>query len=98
MFGRGKRSKTTVALQAPEVEEQESPGRDTVLAEAADALDAVLTKVYDDAYRRAVDDMLVTLRERVEELREYGARYPEDAYPESFLDGLLDAIVVVEHS
>jgi len=100
MFRRSRQAKTATPLSAAlaeQLDEDESSHRGETVADAVDGIDVVITKVYDDAYARAVSDMLATLQERIDELT-YHLDHDEDAHSANLLVGLKDAIVTIEAS
>lgn len=98
MFRRSK-PKTITPLSAALVEqldEREPPNVEDAVIDALDTIGPALTKLYEDAYSRAISDVLATLQDRIDELDHQVLAAPEDAYSASLLAGLKDAIVTVE--
>lgn len=97
MFGRSK-TKTTTPLSAAlaeQLDEREPPNVEDAVIDALDAIGPALTKLYEDAYARAVSDVLATLQERIDEI-EYRVANDVDARLAGLPLGLKDAIVTVE--
>ena len=99
MFGRRKHPKTVTPLSAAlaeQLDEQTPPNVEDAVIDALDAISPALTTLYDDAYARAVSDMLATLQERIEEIEYRVANECEDSRLAGLMLGLKDAIVTIE--
>ena len=57
---------------------------------------AALNGMWESAYAAGRRDSLAMVEDHLAELQSHNRSHPEDTYPEQYLDGLRDAIVVIE--